>query len=236
MTEQATRAEDARLAYGKDPLQFALGWKPADEPRGLIVLVHGGCWLNQFDLTHTEALAAALAAEGYSTWSLEYRRTGDPGGGWPGSLRDVEAGALSVLQNQPKLPAVLLGHSAGGHLALLAAEVLGDKLQGVVGLAAITDIETYARGTNSCQQAARLFMGGLPEEIPEAYAAATVTDMPIRARLLHGSADSIVPVDQADVGQTPAKVLPGAGHYDWIHPGTTAFGTLLETLEDMFKP
>ena len=38
-------------------------------------------------------LCAALAAEGIATYSIEYRRLGDPGGGWPGTFADVRRAA-----------------------------------------------------------------------------------------------------------------------------------------------
>jgi acetyl esterase/lipase len=50
-----------------------------------------------------------------------------------------------------------VGHSAGGHLALLAGGEI-KRLKGVIGLAAITDIAEYAMGSNSCQKVTNNFM------------------------------------------------------------------------------
>ena len=237
---QPYRDHNQQLTYGNREFQFARGWLPGKAPVGLMIVVHGGCWLNQFDLDHTRALATELATQGFATWLLEYRRVGDPGGGWPGSLQDVQAGINAVLQTAPSLPAVLAGHSAGGHLALLAAQdthVDGTgQIKGVIGLAAITDIARYAEGQNSCQQAARAFMGGSPATLPQAYTAASVRKSPFNTHLLHGNLDTIVPAEQAEVHGLTNKIVNGAGHFDWIHTETAAFDTFMHTVTELLQP
>ncbi len=84
-----------KLAYGKAALQFGLLSLPeasADAKPPLVIFVHGGCWLNAYDVAHSKALSQALTEAGYAVWSLEYRRVGDEGGGWPGSLNDIVQG------------------------------------------------------------------------------------------------------------------------------------------------
>ena len=56
-----------------------------------------------------------------------------------------------------------MGHSAGGHLALLAGGEI-KQLKGVISLAAITDIAEYAAGTNSCHEVTKDFMQGMPKD------------------------------------------------------------------------
>lgn len=241
-----TPASVKRVYGDADPqLQYGLLWLPAN-PDGaqkapLVVLVHGGCWLNAYDIRHTFPLSSALAEAGYAVWSLEYRRTGDAGGGWPGSSEDVKAG-LAFASTLTEYPLdldrmVIVGHSAGGHLALLAA-FGSPRLAGVVGLAAITDIVAYSRGTNDCQTATLDFMGGTYEQQAAAYAAANPVGKPLPGNtiLLQGDIDTIVPVAQAHVPGAVTEVYAGAGHFDWIHPGTGAYGLLLSTLEKVFKP
>ena len=84
---------DARIAYGTDPLQFGDLRLPATSggsgPYPLIMLIHGGYWRNRYDLAYFGHAAAALTAAGLATWNIEYRRVGDAGGGWPGTLLDV---------------------------------------------------------------------------------------------------------------------------------------------------
>ena len=91
-------ASHRQIAYGNDPLQFGELWSPLeDSPRGLIVLLHGGCWLNAFDLQYSYAMSTALSQAGYLVWSLEYRRTGDAGGGWPGTFADIMLALATIV-------------------------------------------------------------------------------------------------------------------------------------------
>jgi len=245
VTELEFTSASTKLVYGEDDpsLQYGLLWVPADmdalERAPLVVFIHGGCWLNEFDIQHSFPFSTALAEAGYAVWSLEYRRTGDAGGAWPGSFDDIRQGLefISNLKNHSlDLDRVVIaGHSAGGHLALLA----GSGFQGfdaVIGLAAITDIVKYSQGNNSCQKATIDFMGGNYEANPAAYHAANPVDISLHERtiLLHGDVDSIVPLEQARVSDTTAIIEEGAGHFDWIHPGTQAYQLLLSTLEDLF--
>ncbi|WP_088331030.1 alpha/beta hydrolase [Lacimicrobium sp. SS2-24] len=238
------READHRLAYGSDSLQFGELWLPksADKtnPAALVIFIHGGCWLSAYDITHSYPLSTALSEQGMAVWSIEYRRHGDDGGGWPGSLEDILSGIRHInaltsyavdLQR-----VVLSGHSAGGHLALLAAQQPDmPPLQGVLGLAAITNIARYGKGENGCQKAAVSFMGGSPEDIPHAYQQAAIDADRIGApvHLLHGDADSIVPVhSHKDFLQTR---LLTSGHFDWLHPGTQAYALFTHKLKSFLE-
>jgi len=233
------RAAEHRLAYGDDPLQYALLWNPIlavdSAPKALIVFIHGGCWLNAYDIEHSYALSTALSQEGYAVLSIEYRRTGDAGGGWPGTFDDIRAAFDFTKQLQSTdanpLPVIALGHSAGGHLALLAG-AQDASLKGVIGLAAITDIIDYAQGKNSCETATPAFMGGDFVSRAAQYHAANPAEMKphINTFLLQGSADAIVSPSQANIPGALTISLEGAGHFDWVHPGSPAFRTLLSTL------
>ena len=237
---------DKKLVYGdaNPELQYGLLWLPQNlastETAPLIVLIHGGCWLNAYDIQHSFALSSALADAGYAVWSLEYRRTGDAGGAWPGSFEDVRQG-LVFTSNLEDYPVdldqiIIMGHSAGGHLALLAASE-NQNITAVIGLAAITDIVRYSRGKNSCQTASIDFMGATYEQNPEAYKAANPASRPIHAKtmLLYGDADSIVPLEQSQLPGASAVMFEGAGHFDWVHPGTGAYQVLLSTLENLLR-
>lgn len=242
-----------KLAYGKDPLQYGQLYLPQTatmlEKAPLVVFIHGGCWLNAYDISHSRAFSQALATNGFAVWSLEYRRTGDSGGGWPGSFNDVQAG----LSNVPRLLSgypidqsniVLAGHSAGGQLALLTAgksyhqPVLFDlpAVKGVVGLAAITDMPGYSVGDNNCQQATRQFLQGSAEQQPEHYLQANPQQQAMHPKtiLLQGTTDSIVPSNQASASGMPYQLLANAGHFDWIHPQTPAYKQFIATLQELF--
>ena len=95
----------ARIPYGDDPLQFGdLRLPPGDGPHPVVVVIHGGCWRSDFNLDYIGAFSDALTRSGVATWTLEYRRVGDPGGGWPGTLQDVASGVdhlRSVARDHP---------------------------------------------------------------------------------------------------------------------------------------
>ena len=66
---------DHKIAYGGDPLQFGeLRLPKGAGPHPVVVFIHGGCWLSQYNLKYTGHLGAALAEAGVATWSIEYRR------------------------------------------------------------------------------------------------------------------------------------------------------------------
>lgn len=232
-----------RLAYGSDPLQFGLLHLPvvstAIKPP-LIIFVHGGCWLNAYDIGHSQALSQALTEAGFAVWSLEYRRTGDKGGGWPGSLHDIQQGIAYAQSQFAQYPVdltrvVLMGHSAGGQLALLAAAGQPAQVKAVVGLAAITDMASYAKGGNSCQSATAKFMGATEQQAPELYqqASPAKNQWHPNTLLLQGNADPIVPVSQAAQSGMPYHITDKAGHFDWIHPQTAAYSDLLAHLQEL---
>lgn len=244
VAELSFTAADAKITYGTDPLQFALFWKAqiADESskRPLVILIHGGCWLSAYDIQHTYALSTGLAQAGFNVWSIEYRRTGDLGGGWPNTYEDIQAGVIASAQyNGAEFElanSVLVGHSAGGHLALLTGGAMSE-LKGVIGLAAITDIEEYARGSNSCQTVTKDFMGGMPKDKPQQYSLANPSKQPLHLNslLLQGTQDLIVPAFNLEKLNRKVFMLDGVGHFDWIHPGSEAFKTLTFYLDELSK-
>ncbi len=249
VVELPVASPNAVLAYGAGPLQFGELWLPvsSSDPttvhskrHPLIVFIHGGCWLNSFDIRHAHALSSALAQSGYAVWSVEYRRVGDEGGGWPGSYEDIK----SAIRYLPELAEYALnleqvaiaGHSAGGHLALLAgADELYD-FTAVIGLAAIVDLAKYSQGTNSCQVATPRFMGGTLSEVPQAYSVANPAklNLPKTTTLLHGTNDEIVSVEHATDSTVLSRIIEGGGHFDMIHPGTPSFRIFLQELAKAF--
>jgi acetyl esterase/lipase len=127
---------DHVLRYGPLPDQVAdlrlppgLGAGDTGQAPVLVLLLHGGFWRAAYDRKHLGPLAAALAAENFLVCTPEFRRTGQPGGGWPGTFDDVVAAVdrlpglvRSVLEGAARPGQIILaGHSAGGHLALWSA-------------------------------------------------------------------------------------------------------------------
>ena len=116
-----------RLAYGADTTQFGQLRLPRGAgPHPVVVVIHGGCFLARLGVSHVSQLSSALTRLGAATWAIEFRRVGSPGGGWPGTWRDVADATdhLRVLAPRHRLDTsrvVILGHSSGGNLALWAA-------------------------------------------------------------------------------------------------------------------
>ena len=233
------RNSDYKISYGEELSQFGRLWLPEGNNKGTVIFIHGGCWMKEYDIEHSQAFSTALASAGYAVWSIEYRRTGDLGGGWPGTFMDVISG-INKLNDLGKFDLnmerlVLMGHSAGGHLAILAgarSDLLDVKPSLVLGLAAITDVETYARGVNSCQKSASQFMGGGPDKFPDMYKEVQAVSYGVDPNtvLLFGTNDQIVQSSQALLLGARSLRQEGAGHFDWIHPGTDAFRTILAVL------
>ena len=230
--ELETPSPSSEMAYGPEPTQTTLFFESTGQLKAQVVLIHGGCWSNQYTRAHITPLASALANIGFNVWVPEYRRVGDVGGGWPGTHQDVAAAINHVADQVPEPPTVV-GHSAGGHLALLAATDPDVKLAAVVGLAAITDLSTYGQQEGACPAMVEELMGANYADSPEHYLAASVTRSAIRvpAHLIQGSLDTIVGEDQlAGFGSNQIVRIPDAGHFDLIHPESTAFDILVNML------
>lgn len=236
---------DERLPYGSDPLQFGdlrLPQKPQHAP--IVIFIHGGFWKAAYNLEHAGHLCTALTKAGAATWSLEYRRIGNPGGGWPGTFDDIRLGASHVLKLAARFKLdsksiVVAGHSAGGHLALLLASKRVIPLRGAVSLAGVVDLKR-AYQLRLSKGIVETFLGGSPETVPDRYAQADPMErLPIQTaqRLLHGTADDIVPFEISErFGRASrnAKLIPlqGAGHFELIDPRTAEWGVVSKAILD----
>lgn len=221
------------LSYGEDPNQYGELSLPApDNGRPLVVLIHGGFWREQWKLDLMRPLAADLNERGYPTWNIEYRRVGESGGGYPNTLLDVAA-AIDHMHHRHSPHLALIGHSAGGHLALWAAArvALDSNAPGsyprvlpalTIGLAAVAD-PTAANRAGVGVDATGNFFGGDVADHPDRYRHATpnLARAAGRVVLVHGEADESVPLDQslnqaALVART--EVLSGVDHMSVIDP------------------
>jgi acetyl esterase/lipase len=232
-----------RIAYGADQFQFGELRAPAGNgPHPAAIVIHGGYWRAKYDLTHLGHMCQALAREGIATWSLEYRRLGNAGGGWPGTFDDIRAGAahLSKIANEHKLDpnrVIAMGHSAGGHLCLWLAKQRVIALRGVVPLAPLADLRRAAELKLSDSVVEEL-LGGSPSKLPERYRAASpieLVPLGVTQRLLHGKDDDIVPISiSRDYLAAARKAgddatlqeIPGAGHFELIDPRSPAWTTV----------
>jgi acetyl esterase/lipase len=239
VTKLTSRQPDHQIVYGSNPLQYGDLWLPNTTGTApLLIFIHGGCWSNAYRVDHSYPMASALAdRENIAVLSLEYRATGDEGGGWPGSYEDIllALGKISLLSNYgiDTQRVVLAGHSAGGHLALLAAsQPEGSQLRAVIGLAAIANFVTYAEGSSGCQQDARAFIGSSFADKPDAYNDANPIGRTMLSEILlfQGGKDTIVEISNPQSTEFAMHVVEEAGHFDWIHPDTNAFAEFVSQL------
>jgi acetyl esterase/lipase len=234
---------DARIAYGEDPNQFGELRVPTGKgPHPVVIFIHGGYWRAMYDLTHAGHLCAALTGAGFATWSLEYRRVGQPGGGWPGTMEDVRRGALHLqkLAKSHHLDlkrTILSGHSAGGQLALWLAAQSALPLRVVVPLAAVSDLRRAA-SLNLSNGIVAQYLGGTPEQVPDRYATSSPTQLlpiSVRQRVIHGTKDDVVPFEMSQEfarASRNATLVPieGAGHFELIDPRSEAWPIVLRNL------
>jgi acetyl esterase/lipase len=141
---------EAGVEYGEAegvPLRMHLFTPaPAADPAPVVVFMHGGGWESGNPAKFLRQ-AADWAARGWVTASIGYRLV--PQAVWPGQLDDVLAALRFIASHADELGADptrvgLVGNSAGGHLALMAAShdetsAMGVRLSGVVAISPLTD-------------------------------------------------------------------------------------------------
>jgi acetyl esterase/lipase len=236
-------APDRRIVYGHDPNQFMdVRFPRGKGPYPSVLFIHGGYWRAKYDLIHAGHLCAALAKTGIAVWSVEYRRVGNPGGGWPGTFEDIRAAYRFLLsQKQEVDPArvCVSGHSAGGQLALCLAGH-EKSVTRAFSLAGVLDLH---RGweMHLSNDAVANFLGGSPTEVPEHYREASPAELAIpqaAQKLIHGDADASVPYEigkgyaekKRQAGENVELVtLPGTDHFQIIDP-TSAVWNKVETI------
>ncbi|HSP60108.1 MAG TPA: alpha/beta hydrolase [Ornithinimicrobium sp.] len=212
-------------------------------PRALVVLVHGGFWRAEWDRAHLRPLARALAGRGYAVALVEYVRTGMPGGGWPGTFDDAAAALAAVREGSGHgAPVVLVGHSAGGHLAVwLLHQPAAAGVSGAVSLAGVLDLRLAAAlglGDGAVQD----LLGGGPDEVPDRYAAgdpARLGPTPYPVVAVQGDADAQVPPQVARqwwrAAGTPGRdelvELAGVDHFAVVDPRSPVLEVLVAAVQ-----
>lgn len=254
-------AGDVRIAYGPAPAQVVeLFMPPGRGPHPVVILIHGGCYLAEYQgLAQTSGIAADLAHRGFAVWNVEYRKLGEDGAGYPGTFLDVSA-AVDLLRREAhrrrldtrRVAAV--GHSAGGHLALWAAA--RSKLprssplwrprplaiRSVISLGGIGDLEgqgaTFA-GACGPEPIPRIIdAANRPEPYVDTSPAALLPTG-TRTVMIAGDLDHVMPppTGRAYVERLRAAgdwgeavAIPGASHFDVVIPTTAAWGVVADVV------
>jgi acetyl esterase/lipase len=235
LTEPPPPAADERLVYGPEPKQFGDLRRPAgDGPWPLAIVLHGGAWKAMYNLIHTGHMCEALRDAGIATFNVEYRAVGDVGGGWPGAGEDV-ALAVEFAKTLEADRRMVVGHSAGGHLALWAAK----RAQlPVLALAAVTDLRESAERVELEGAVARLLDGA------DVYTDASPIELlplGVRQILIHGTEDDEVPYEmsrayvRAAGREAELVALEGAGHFELIDPQAAEFAHTLAAVRALLE-
>lgn len=258
-----------RLTYGKAPSQWVDVALPSPGPTdettdtdlapALVVLVHGGFWLDQYGADLMTPLARDLIKRGYAVANLEYRRLGEDGGGWPGTFEDVAAGIDRLatmgddLGRAAPTKVITVGHSAGGQLGVWAAgrhrldadAVGGDpavKPIAAVSLAGVLDLRGAANQGVGGGVVTEL-LGGDPQEKPDRYAVASplsLLPLGLPTLCVHGTADGNVPISQSETYVDSAlplgddvtlEAIDGADHFVVIDPTAEPWRQTVEWID-----
>lgn len=214
---RSARAPSRILAYGSHPDQVIDVY--VSNRRTGLVLIHGGYWRPEYDRMHLRPMASALADAGWTTYLMEYRR--EPGN--PRAMtQDVLAAIEASVADRDQGGLILIGHSAGGHLALQAAADDRAMIDAVIALAPVADLSA-AIALDLDQGAAQSFLGEVPaeEHCPIAQPSPLVPVL-----VLHGDRDELVPIE---LSRTYARTHPGSRLHEI--PGGTHFA-LIDPLSD----
>lgn len=239
--------------YGDLPRQKGEWWLPPQAPPGrlpTVVLVHGGYWRDSYDLSLQDAVAADLAGRGFLVWNIDYRPSDQP---WPATLTDVAAGYdhLAAGRFADRVdPARLsvVGHSAGGHLALwlasrdnLPAGAPGAGRRGPAPTAVVAQAPVAALAEGAPLRlgagAIQALLGGGPDEVPERYAVADpIALLPtgVPTTCVHAAGDDLVPISQSEAyvaaSDTARLVTFAGGHFEHLDPASRACELMREAL------
>ena len=264
-TERPHVKADVRIAYGPSPAQVVDLFLPKGSgPFPVVVLIHGGCYMAQFDgLPQVSPMAADLARRGYAVWNLDYRKLGEAGAGYPGTFVDV-ADAVDRLRTEAQRyhldlrRVVALGHSAGGHLALWAASRArlpktsplwrADPLRigAAISLAGIGDLK--GQGTvfgGACGQEAIPSVIDAQGRKDPYYDTSPAEMLPLGVRvvMISGDFDHVMPpftgrdfvLKLRAAGDTAEVIsIPDAGHFDVVAPEAPAWKVVTGTLAREF--
>ena len=181
------------------------------------MLLHGGFWRERYRRDLMAPLAEDLVARGLGAYNVEYRRL-DCGGGLPETVDDVRA-AIAHLRAEGHDPIGAIGHSAGGHLALISG------LDAIVGQAAVSDLREGVR-LNLGDGVVERFAGADP---PAEHDPIRNAPLDAQVLLIHGADDDTVPASMsAGFPGADVRIRPGEGHFEHIDPRSGAWKEAVE--------
>ncbi|WP_310961314.1 alpha/beta hydrolase family protein [Nocardioides terrisoli] len=228
------------VAYGTHPEQVADLWLPdGPGPFPTVVLIHGGGFLARFSKAIMDANAADLVGRGYAVWCPEYRRT-DLDGGPRRTTSDIESALAHLSQIEEPLDldrVAVVGHSAGGYLALWSAGLTA--VRHVIALGAVCDLRINARATADYAR----FVGGTTDEVPDDYEYLDLSRRPASRStqvILCGELDQPHRIrENRDYVATAIhkgesitlEELPATGHFAFLDPQSLGWTRAMEALE-----
>ena len=234
--EREAPGPDGTWSYGDGPDEVADLYLPPVGSTALpsVLLVHGGYWRPEYDRAHLRPMAAALAAAGHPTVLVEYpRRPGRP----DDTVQAVRA-ALATVSDVVAAPVIVVGHSAGGHLALLVAQPAGTQACAVLALGPVADLAMADR-LGLDDGAVRAFLGRPAVDCPDLDPAALPRPA-IPVTIVHGAADTLVPLEVSEsyfsTGPSQLVVLDGIGHFEPIDPASAAWPAVIAELSALGPP
>lgn len=262
-------APTKKLFYGQSPQSFGLLRIPnTPEAHPVVMIIHGGCWMsNVADVSNTEPLADALNKMGYATWNIEYRSVDQAGGGYPGTFLDVAQAAdylkqIATTYHLDMKRVVVIGHSAGGQLALWvsARDKLSKhsalyqeaplQLQGAISLGGVPDLSIARQQVvNVCgADAIGKLVGTSGNTLNSTHLAETspIEMLPTTTQqiLIYGADDLVVPeklgqryVDAAkEKGQAVRlERVAYAAHHEYNVPNSVVWPILLTSIGHLMQ-
>jgi len=201
------------ITYGDSEDQVIELFRASDESgasKKRIGLIHGGYWRPEYDRAHLRPFAVRLASEGFDTYLIEYRRTqGSP----DHYIEDIKS-AVEVIGD-----CTLIGHSDGGHLALLASE--SPQVKKIVALAPVSDL-VRGQELNLDEGAITLFLGCKAGDRPD-LDPMRLSALKVPVTVIHGAHDERVPVELSQsfaekFTEIEYVAFPDCGHFELIDP------------------
>ena len=219
-----------RESYGAEPDHIIERLGTAQSGLPLVVAIHGGYWKPEHDREHMRPLMETLVDKGLEVALVEYRRIpGDP----DASITDIHLAIDSLAPRN----LVLMGFSAGGQLAMIAAKE-SETVDAIIALAPVTDLLR----TESEDLGESAVKNWLKEPAMNRFDLSPIEiasiDIPIR--IFHGTEDMRVPIEHSrdfvakmqNIGiDAQLMELPGLGHFELMDPRGLVVEKILEIFE-----